>query len=73
MQRWKTRNPIKPQPKGGGTRRRLSYVRWLRREALRDGRSNTLLLPKITSTVVIREAVPAVKVIQIDDSPHQPH
>ena len=59
--------PNGPRTNGGGLKRKLAHIRWMRKEATKEGRSLSLLLPKVTSSVTIREA--DSEVIVIDDSP----
>lgn len=61
-------NATKPHQNGGGQKRRLSRLRWRRRETTKEGRNLSPLLPKVTSSVIIREAVEP-EIITIDDSP----
>lgn len=61
--------PNNPKNHGGGLKRRLAHIKWIRKEVTKEGRSPSPLLPKVTSTITVREATPAVEVITIDDSP----
>ena len=67
--RWGKCNAAGLRPKGGGNSRRLSHLRWMRREAAKEGRSLSPFLPRVASSVVIREAAPSIETITIDDSP----
>ena len=68
----RAQKPNGPRTSGGGRGRVISHLKWKRREALREGRSLSPLLPKVTSSSIIREAAPQVEVITIEDSPSPP-
>ena len=62
-------NPNGAKRGGGGLKRRLAHIRWMRKEAVKEGRSLSPFLPRVTSTITIREAEPSPEVIVIEDSP----